>query len=105
MSFSETPGTKLDNSENPGIKTCNFSKLLIFFTKGLILTTYDFKRTFCDFSFEISAQGLFLTTFETWGTETANYANLAHFSSDFKHFAYETYKMQFWNIFSILMHF
>ena len=57
------------------------------------------------FLMRLCAQGLFLTILETWGTETASYANFAHFSSDFEHFASETYKMQFWNIFSILMHF
>ena len=31
------------------------------------MTTYDFKRTFGDFSFKISAQGLFLPIFESWG--------------------------------------
>ena len=69
------------------------------------MTIYDFKRTFGDFSFKISAQGLFLLIFESWGTETANYANFIRFSSVFTHFASKTYKTQFWNIFSILMHF
>ena len=69
------------------------------------MTTYDFKMTFGDFSFKISAQGLFLPIFKSWGTETANYANFVLFSLVFTQFAFKTYKTQFWNIFSILMHF
>ena len=52
-----------------------------------------------------SDQGLDLTTFKSWGTETANYANFVCFSTVFKHFASETYKTQFWDNFSIMMHF
>jgi hypothetical protein len=59
------------------------------------MTTYDFKRTFGDFSFKICAQGLFLPNFESWGTETADFANFVHFSSVFTHFASKTYKTQF----------
>ena len=39
-------------------------------------------------------QGLFLPNFETWGTETANYANFVSFSTVFIHFASKTYKTQ-----------
>jgi hypothetical protein len=59
------------------------------------MITYDFKRTFGDFSFQISAQGLFLPNFESWGTETANFANFVRFSFVFDHFASKTYKTQF----------
>jgi hypothetical protein len=59
------------------------------------MTTYDFKRTFGDFSVKISDWGLFLTSFETRGTETANIANFDHFSFVFAHFASKTYKTQF----------
>ena len=59
------------------------------------MTTYDFKRTFGDFTFKISAQGLFLTIFESWGTETAKFANFVRFSFVFTHFASKTYKTQF----------
>ena len=58
------------------------------------MTTYDFKRTFGDFSFKISAQGLFLPIFKCWGTETANYANFVRVSTVFTHFASKTYKTQ-----------
>ena len=58
-----------------------------------------------DFSFKTNVQGLVLSIFKSWGTETANYANFVRFSSGFKHFASETYKAQFWDNFSILMHF
>ena len=64
----------------------------------------DSKRTFGEFSSKINSQGLDLTSFESWETETANYANFVRFSSVFKHFASETYKTQSWDIFSILMH-
>jgi hypothetical protein len=77
---------------------------LKLYTKGLNVIICDSKRTFGDFSSKINAHGLDLTSFESWGTETANYANFVHFSSVFKHFASETYKTQSWDIFSILMH-
>jgi hypothetical protein len=47
-----------------------------------------------DFSFKTNAQGLNLTSFESWGTETANCANFVRFSSVFNHFASKTYKTQ-----------
>ena len=50
-------------------------------------------------------QGLFLPIFESWGTETANYANFARFSFVFEHFAFETHKTRSLDIFIILMHF
>ena len=69
------------------------------------MTTYDFKRTFGDFYFKISAQGLFLPIFESWGTKTANYANFMCFSSVFGIFAFETCKTLSWDIFTILIHY
>ena len=54
---------------------------------------------------KLCAQVLFLTTFETWGTETANYANLIRFSPDFDIFAFKTYKTLVCDIFIILMRF
>lgn len=47
------------------------------------------------FSFQINAQGLFLPIFESWGTETASFANFVRFSSVFAHFAFITYKTRF----------
>ena len=76
-----------------------------FFTQGLILTIFDFSLPWVDFSFILKPQGLVLSIFETWGTETATYANFVCFSFVFKHFASKTHKTQFWNIFSILMHY
>ena len=46
-----------------------------------------------------------MTSFESWGTETANYANFVRFSSVFNHFAPEIHKTQSRDIFCILMHF
>jgi hypothetical protein len=69
------------------------------------MTTCEFQKTFVDFSSKINAQGLILSSFKSWGTEIANYANFVRFSSVFNHFASETYKTQSWDIFSILMHF
>ena len=51
-----------------------------------------FFKTWVDFCFKINAQGLILSSFESWGTETANYANFVRFSSVFNYFASETYK-------------
>jgi hypothetical protein len=50
-------------------------------------------------------QGLDLTTFESWGTETANIANFVRFSFVFAYFAFETCKTLFWDIFTILIHY
>ena len=66
----------------------------------LFLITYYFKRTWVDFSYKINAQGLVLSKLDSWGTETANYANFVRFSSVFAHFASKTYKTQSWNIFT-----
>jgi hypothetical protein len=42
------PGTKSAKIRNSRDQNCKFPKLLRFFTKGLNMTTYDFKRTFGD---------------------------------------------------------
>ena len=67
------------------------------------MTICDFKKTFGDFSFEILAQGLFLTIFETWGTKTAIFANLICFSSDFDIFDFKTHKTLICDVLIILM--
>ena len=64
------------------------------------MITFYFKMTWVDFSYKINAQGLKLTIFETWGTETAKIANFVRFSHIFKRFASKTYKTQSWNIFT-----
>ena len=56
------------------------------------MITCDFRKTFGDFSYKANAQGLVLPIFESWGTETANYAKFVHFSFVFNHFASKTYK-------------
>jgi hypothetical protein len=43
----------------------------------------------------LNIQGLVLSFYESWGTETANFANFIRFSSVFAHFASKTYKTQF----------
>ena len=53
---------------------------------------FDFPWTKVDFLFILNLQGLVLPIYETWGTETANYANFVRFSSVFAYFAFETYK-------------
>ena len=58
------------------------------------MITFELKRAWVDFSFKTNAQGLILSNFESWGTETANYANFVRFSFVFTHFASETYKTQ-----------
>ena len=66
----------------------------------LFLITFNFKKTWVDFSFKINAQGLNLSKLDSWGTETAKIANLTHFSHLFKRCASETHKTQSWNIFT-----
>ena len=56
--------------------------------------------TWVDFSCKINAQGLVLSKLDSWGTETAKYANFLHFSHVFKRFASETHKTHSWNIFT-----
>ena len=68
------------------------------------MITFHFKRAFDEFSYKTNAQGPVLSILDSWGTETAIYANFVHFSLVFKHFASETNKTQLWDIFSILMH-
>ena len=51
----------------------------------------------------LNYQGLILTFYESWGTETANSANFAHFSFVFEHFAFKTHKTRSLDIFIILM--
>jgi hypothetical protein len=43
----------------------------------------------------LNDQGLVLTFYESWETETANFANFVRFSSVFTLFASKTYKTQF----------
>ena len=63
--------------------------------KGLLLTTYESQGPFMTFVQDLIHQGLVLQIYETWGTETANYANFVRFSSVFDYFAFETYKTHF----------
>ena len=100
--FPKIQGLNLTNLDFQGLN-CNFSNIFGFSTKGINMTIYDFKKTFGDFSLEILAQGLFLTIFETWGTKTANFANLIRFSSDFDIFAFKTHKTLICDILIILM--
>ena len=65
---------------------------MIFNFKGLFLTTYEFQGPFMIFLQVLSDQGLVLPIYETWGTETANYANFVCFSFVFAYFVFETYK-------------
>ena len=68
---------------------------MIFNFKGLFLTTYESQGPKMIFEQVLSDQGLVLPIYETWGTETANYANFVRFSSVFACFAFETYKTHF----------
>ena len=43
----------------------------------------------------LNDQGLDLTFYKSWGTETANFANFVRFSYVFTLFASKTYKTQF----------
>ena len=56
------------------------------------MTTFDFQRTYVDFSSKTHAQGPILPNSESWGTDSANSAQFAPFSPVFKPFVPETYK-------------
>jgi hypothetical protein len=58
------------------------------------LNKFDYPRIKVDFLFILNLQGLVLPIYESWGTETANYANFDRFSTVFTHFASKTYKTQ-----------
>ena len=58
------------------------------------MINYYFKSTWVDFSYKINAQGLVLSKLDSWGTETAKYANFLHLSHVFKRFASKTHKTQ-----------
>ena len=56
------------------------------------MRTCESPRTFMIFEQVLIYQGLVLQIYETWGTETAKYANVVRFSFVFTYFVFETYK-------------
>jgi hypothetical protein len=67
---------------------------LKLYTQVSYFVIFDFQEAWIDLSFKINAYGLNVISFETWGTETANFANFDRFSFVFTHFAFKTYKTQ-----------